>query len=115
MSQQDDVLREMRRVAGLPVDDTSEEVVVVSPRRDAGFVLKETQELAGLRDYQAEDYGITIALSMGDEAGKLGMSLGRLASGLRDYPEVKAAADKASKALKEFWKAASQAGKERLR
>lgn len=52
MSHQDEVLREMRRIAGMPIESQAEEVVVIQPKRDAKFALKEARDLAGLNDYQ---------------------------------------------------------------
>lgn len=55
MSQHEEVMRDMRRAAGLSVDSRSEEELVRVPERTAKFALKEVLDLSGMNDYQFSD------------------------------------------------------------
>lgn len=105
MSTHDEIIRNTRRMAGLPVEDTSEEVMVISPKRTPEFVVSEVQDLSGLHDYrpgiQTERYALSFAVQMGVEARKMGESLAKL-SAHTDQEDIAVAAAKAAKALKEL-------------
>lgn len=52
MSKQADVIRDMRRAAGLPIEDRSEEELLTVPERTPDFAIKEVLDLSGMNDYQ---------------------------------------------------------------
>jgi len=109
MSQQDNLIRNMRRTAGLPVDDLSEEALVVRAERDANFVLREARDLAGVNDYRTEDFSLSLALSIGETADRLALSLARLSKGLKGHPDITDAAEEAAGSLRKLGEALSKA------
>jgi len=116
MNAHDELIRNTRLMAGLPVEDTSEEVIVIQKRRDAKFAMSEARDLAGLHDYQPsriqERFSLSFAVQMGDDARKMGESLARL-SAHTDHDEIAAAAASASKALKALYAVTAKAKKTR--
>lgn len=54
MDDHTDLVRDMRRLAGLSIEDRHEEELVAVPQRTPEFALKEVQDLAGMNDFQPD-------------------------------------------------------------
>jgi hypothetical protein len=93
MSEHDEMIRSMRQVAGLPVEDRSEEVRVIQPKRDTRFAMREARDLAGINDYQTEE-DKQLAKQLAQLANQAASLLSRLPKGSKALAAATEAATK---------------------
>jgi hypothetical protein len=89
---QADVIRDMRRAAGLPIEDRSEEELLKVPARTPDFAIKEVQDLSGMNDYWVTEATATPGL---DAVAKKDVS----AKLSKAVAQASKAADQAEKAV----------------
>jgi hypothetical protein len=96
MSQREEMMRDMRRAAGLPIEDEFEEELLHRASRTPVFAMQEIRNLSGMNDFRLSEASATPGL---DAVAKKDLSA-----------ELKSAVTKADKAVCQGEKAA-QAGK----